>query len=221
MIPLDGKVASIAASMPVEGDPRAVSKALYDHTLERMKYDKPESGGWGRGDAEWACDARYGNCTDFHSYFIGLARTKHIPARFEMGFSVPAGPEEVAKIGGYHCWAYFWDDGHGWVPVDISEADKDATKAEYFFGTLDDEPRDDDRRPRPGPEAGPGQGRAQLLHLSLRRGRRRPVRQGHQGVLAPEPLSRGAPFGPALIGRSPSRRPAPWALDRFHAPSPR
>ena len=137
MIPLDGKVASIAASMPVEGDPRVVSKALYDHTLERMKYDKPESGGWGRGDAEWACDARYGNCTDFHSYFIGLARTKHIPARFEMGFSVPAGPEEVAPIGGYHCWAYFWDDGHGWVPVDISEADKDATKADYFFGTLD------------------------------------------------------------------------------------
>jgi hypothetical protein len=137
MIPLDGKVAQVAASMPASGDARAVSKALYDHTLERMKYDKPESGGWGRGDAEWACDARYGNCTDFHSYFIGLARTKHIPARFEMGFSIPAGEEPVAAVGGYHCWAYFWDGEHGWVPVDISEADKDASKAEYFFGTLD------------------------------------------------------------------------------------
>jgi transglutaminase-like putative cysteine protease len=123
--------------MPAEGDPLEVGRALYEHTLERMKYDKPAGGGWGRGDSEWACDARYGNCTDFHSYFIGLARAKRIPARFEMGFSVPAGPEEVVAIPGYHCWAYFWDDDHGWVPVDISEADKDPSKAEYFFGTLD------------------------------------------------------------------------------------
>ena len=137
MIPLDGKVASIAASLKTPSEPRATARALYEHTLERMNYGKPEGVPWGRGDAEWACDAKVGNCTDFHSYFIGLARTKHIPARFEMGFSVPAGPEEVAPIGGYHCWAYFWDDGHGWVPVDISEADKDATKADYFFGTLD------------------------------------------------------------------------------------
>jgi transglutaminase-like putative cysteine protease len=137
MIPLDGKVAAIAASMPAGEDPLEVGRALYQHTLERMKYDKPEGGGWGRGDSEWACDARYGNCTDFHSYFIGLARAKDIPARFEMGFSIPATPEEVAPIGGYHCWAYFWDEDHGWVPVDISEADKDPSKADYFFGTLD------------------------------------------------------------------------------------
>ena len=137
MIPLDGKVASIAASMPIDGDTRSVSRALYEHTLERMKYDKPTGGGWGRGDSEWACDAGYGNCTDFHSYFIGLARAKRIPARFEMGFSIPDGSEEVAAIGGYHCWAYFWEKEYGWVPVDISEADKDSTKSEYFFGTLD------------------------------------------------------------------------------------
>lgn len=137
MIPLKGKVAAMAASTPVDGDATEVSRALYDHTLDRMNYDKPDGGGWGRGDAEWACDARYGNCTDFHSYFIGLARAKGIPARFEMGFSVP--DEETATIGGYHCWAFFWDPGHGWVPVDISEADKHPERAEYFFGTLDDD----------------------------------------------------------------------------------
>jgi len=37
--------------------------------------------GWGRGDAKWACDAKFGNCTDFHSYFMGLARSKGPPAR--------------------------------------------------------------------------------------------------------------------------------------------
>ena len=51
MIPLDGKVAHIAAAMPLEGDATAVGRALYEHTLERMKYDKPASGGWGRGES--------------------------------------------------------------------------------------------------------------------------------------------------------------------------
>jgi hypothetical protein len=137
MIPLDGKVAAVAASLKLPSDPKAVARALYDHTLERMKYDKPEGQPWGRGDAEWACDAKYGNCTDFHSYFMGLARSKGLAARFEMGFAVPAGDEKESKVGGYHCWAYVWIDPQGWMPVDISEASKNPAKAEYFFGTLD------------------------------------------------------------------------------------
>lgn len=138
MIPLDGKVAAVAASLKLPDDPKAVARTLYDHTLERMRYDKPENDkGWGRGDAEWACDARFGNCTDFHSYFMGLARVKGLPTRFEMGFSIPGGTEKESKVGGYHCWAYVWIEGHGWMPVDISEADKQADKADYFFGTLD------------------------------------------------------------------------------------
>lgn len=137
MIPLDGKVAAVSASMKLPADPLAAARALYDHTLERMKYDKPEGQPWGRGDAEWACDAKFGNCTDFHSYFMGLARTKGLPARFEMGFPIPAGDEKEAKVGGYHCWAYVWIEGRGWMPVDISEADKNPAKADYFFGTLD------------------------------------------------------------------------------------
>ena len=102
-------------------------------------YDKPDDDwSWGRGDAEWACDARFGNCTDFHSYFIGLARSKGIPARFEMGFPIPGGDEPEAKVGGYHCWAYFWaDEKTGWIPVDISEAKQHPEKTDYFFGTLD------------------------------------------------------------------------------------
>jgi transglutaminase-like putative cysteine protease len=55
-----------------------------------------------------------------------------------MGFSIPGGDNAVEPIKGYHCWAYFWNDADGWVPVDISEADKAQEKAEYFFGTLDE-----------------------------------------------------------------------------------
>lgn len=138
MIPLDGKVARVAAGMDVDRDPVAAAHALFEHTLERMRYEKPDDGeGWGRGDAEWACDARYGDCSDFHSYFIGLARAKRLPARFETGFAIPGGDEPVAEIPGYHCWAYFWDGTLGWVPVDVSEADEHPERAEQYFGRLD------------------------------------------------------------------------------------
>jgi hypothetical protein len=137
-IPLNGKVAAVAAVLETSDDPLETARVLYDHTLERMKYDKPEDRkGWGLGDAEWACDARFGNCTDFHSYFMGLARSKGLAARFEMGFPIPNGEEQEAKVGGYHCWAYVWIEGRGWLPVDISEADKHPELSDYFFGTLD------------------------------------------------------------------------------------
>ncbi|MBI3874910.1 MAG: transglutaminase domain-containing protein, partial [Verrucomicrobia bacterium] len=97
----------------------AKARALYDHTLGKMTYDKSQPG-WGRGDAVWACDARTGNCTDFHAYFIALARSVNIPARFAIGYTIPADKDEGA-IAGYHCWAEFCADGK-WVPVDISEA---------------------------------------------------------------------------------------------------
>jgi transglutaminase-like putative cysteine protease len=107
------------------------AKALYDHVLARMRYDKSGTG-WGRGDATYACDARTGNCSDFHAYFIALARSIGIPARFAIGATIPAGKNEGA-IEGYHCWAEFFADGR-WVPVDISEAWKNPKLADYYFG---------------------------------------------------------------------------------------
>lgn len=138
-IPLRGKVGTVAASLKTSDQPKKAARELYDHTLDHMRYDKPDGGAWGRGDAEWACESGYGNCTDFHSYFMGLSRSKGIPARFEMGFSIPpVGAEKTTPIKGYHCWAFFWDESAGWVPVDISEADKDPKKTDYYFGTLDE-----------------------------------------------------------------------------------
>ena len=55
--------------------------AIYDHTVSTLKYDKSGKG-WGRGDIAYACDAKRGNCTDFHAVFIGLCRRHHVsPAR--------------------------------------------------------------------------------------------------------------------------------------------
>jgi transglutaminase-like putative cysteine protease len=107
------------------------AKALYDHVIGRMRYDKSGTG-WGRGDAIYACDVRTGNCTDFHAYFIALARSIGIPARFAIGATIPADKNE-GTIEGYHCWAEFFADEQ-WVPVDISEAWKNRKLADYYFG---------------------------------------------------------------------------------------
>jgi transglutaminase-like putative cysteine protease len=107
------------------------AKALYDHVISRMRYDK-SGNSWGRGDAVYACDARTGNCSDFHAYFIALARSINIPARFAIGATIPA-DKNKGKIEGYHCWAEFLADGQ-WVPVDISEAWKNPKLADYYFG---------------------------------------------------------------------------------------
>lgn len=135
LVPIDGRIKQMADAL-TQGRPGVVAKAyaLYDYVFRTVRYDKSGTG-WGRGDSLWVCDAKHGNCTDFHSLFISLARAEGIPARFEIGFPVPAGPE--GNIPGYHCWAEFFVGGTGWVPVDISEAWKDPRRHDYFFGALD------------------------------------------------------------------------------------
>jgi hypothetical protein len=107
------------------------ARALYDHTIDRMRYMKYGSG-WGKGDAVYACDARTGNCTDFHSYFIALCRSVDMPARFAIGAAIPSARNE-GGVDGYHCWAEFYTDGRWW-PVDISEGDKCSSLSTYYFG---------------------------------------------------------------------------------------
>jgi len=113
-----------------------MARAIYNHVVATVKYDKTGKG-WGNGDIYYACDARRGNCTDFHAIFIGYARAVGIPARFAIGFPLPA-ERGAGKISGYHCWAEFYAKGIGWVPVDASEAAKNPARREYFFGAHDE-----------------------------------------------------------------------------------
>jgi len=132
LVPIDETFRTLAEKAAAgKTDDLDRAKALYDHVMGRMRYDKSGTG-WGRGDAKYACDVRTGNCTDFHSYFIALARSIGIPARFAIGATIPADRNE-GTIEGYHCWAEFLADGR-WVPVDISEAWKNPKFADYYFG---------------------------------------------------------------------------------------
>jgi transglutaminase-like putative cysteine protease len=136
LIPTDGKIKALAVDVTgSQTGTIAKAKAAYDYFFTTMRYDKTGSG-WGRGDALWACDAKHGNCTDFHSPFIGVLRADGIPARFDIGFPLPENKDK-GDISGYHCWAEFYATKTGWVPVDISEAWKAKEKQDYFFGSVD------------------------------------------------------------------------------------
>jgi len=134
LVPLDGKPLELLKDRTLPKDPTAAAKVLYEVVNGHMKYDKTGTG-WGRGDSVWACDNKRGNCTDFHSLFISLARANKIPAKFEIGFGLPQ-KRGGGEVAGYHCWAKFRAEGKGWVPVDISEANKDPKMNEYYFGNL-------------------------------------------------------------------------------------
>lgn len=135
LVPITGKPLDLLKGKALPTDPTEKAKAFYELVNNHMKYGKPADQPWGRGDSAWACDSKVGNCTDFHSLFISLARAHKIPAKFEMGFSIP---EKGGKgpVPGYHCWAKFRPSDKGWVGVDISEANKEPKMKDYYFGNL-------------------------------------------------------------------------------------
>ena len=128
--------AKARAVRATEGRSTTIEQAqgIYDQVLADVNYDKSGSG-WGQGNLEFVCAKGRGNCSDFHTLFIAMARSEEIPAVFEIGFPLPADKTE-GTIGGYHCWAWFEDEAGRWRPVDASEADKNPAMADYFFGTL-------------------------------------------------------------------------------------
>jgi transglutaminase-like putative cysteine protease len=87
LMPIGGQFSEIANEVikGKENDSKLIqARALYDYIIDNMRYMK--FGDYGRGDAVYACDSKTGNCTEFHSFFISLARSIGIPARFSIQF---------------------------------------------------------------------------------------------------------------------------------------
>jgi transglutaminase-like putative cysteine protease len=136
LVPATDRVKELSNQL-AEGKKDATEKAraFYDYLVDNGTYDKTTPG-WGNGDSERFFDVKKGNCTDFHSAFMALARAQGIPVRFYIGF--PVGPEKQGTVPGYHCWVEFWT-GKVWTPVDASDAakTKEPVKKAYLFGNLD------------------------------------------------------------------------------------
>ena len=158
LIPVGGRFSIIAEEIirkKQANSPLTKARALYDYIIDNMRYAK--EGVYGTGDANYACDVKSGNCTEFHSFFISLSRSAGIPARFAVGAAIPSERNE-GKVDGYHCWAEFHAEGKWW-PVDISEANKYTPLATYYFGhhpaNRIEFTQGRDLSPNPTPRSGP------------------------------------------------------------------
>src|SRR5262245_38703731 len=99
--PTDGKPLTLLRGQALPAEQVALARVLYDTVNTHMRYSK-EGIGWGAGDVLWACDSRYGNCSDFHCLFVALARSQRLPAKFEIGFPLPEA-RGAGEVAGYHC----------------------------------------------------------------------------------------------------------------------
>jgi transglutaminase-like putative cysteine protease len=135
MIPIEGRITQFAEQIKLPaGEPLRAGRAIYDHLVNTWVYNYLAPGA-GQGNAVWACDSKTGDCTDFHSVFIGVCRFRGIPADHVFGLPLPPDkPEGEAKH--CHCWARFWVADVGWIPIDASRANKYPKDREYYFGTL-------------------------------------------------------------------------------------
>lgn len=136
LVPITGMIGDLSREQTAGiSDPLQKARKIYEYVIAHMHYDHNGTG-WGHGDAIFACTMHHGNCTDFHSLFIGMARAAGIPARFDIGFAIPSGQRD-GKITSYHCWAEFYIQGTGWIPIDAAQAWQNPSRNDYYIGALD------------------------------------------------------------------------------------
>lgn len=138
LLPVNGYLRKIAKNLTkAKATDLERVREIYDYIIDELTYSKDDPKICGIGDSLLTLRYKKGICTDYHSLFISLVRSLGIPAKFEIGFPIPEDKRQ-GKINGYHCWAKFYLKGKGWIPVDISEADKHPEKRDYFFGNIDE-----------------------------------------------------------------------------------
>ena len=124
-------------------DPYDIARRVSDGIQELLFHDKTIPG-CGTGDTAWIMKHRRGKCDDYHALYMAIMVSRGVPIRWHQGFPLPLpDPEASASAGqlegdctGAHCWVSFYAPDHGWVPVDVSEADKLDDGGEFFFGNL-------------------------------------------------------------------------------------
>jgi len=126
-----------SATQPLE-----IGRRVYDAIIDTLIYDK-KIPGCGTGDTGWIMRHKRGKCDDYHALFMAMMISRGVPIRWEQGFPLPyPGCGGLSSGGiqgdcsGAHCWASFYVPELGWVPVDVSEGDKQPPMHEFYFGHL-------------------------------------------------------------------------------------
>ncbi len=117
--------AMAAKACGAETNPAVEAKALLTLVAgSTIHYSRdPSKSKYSAGDAETCLAHGGGTCTDIHSLFIALARSRGIPARLQMGYRLREANAGKNVDPGYRCWAEYFLPGYGWVPTDLVEAE--------------------------------------------------------------------------------------------------
>jgi transglutaminase-like putative cysteine protease len=133
-------VEAIAAkACGTETNPAIEAKALLSAVAgSTVHYSRdPSKSKYSTGDAETCLAHGGGTCTDIHSLFIALARSRGIPARLQMGYRLREANAGKSVDPGYRCWAEYFLPGYGWIPTDLVEAeDPKGLGPERWFSGL-------------------------------------------------------------------------------------
>jgi len=113
-----------------ETNPYLLARRFYDYVVDTASY---ELLGEGLRGAKALVETGVGECGDYSALFCALCRTVGIPARPVVGYWAISGIEQT------HCWAEFYVEPFGWIPVDPTVGQLNPGKREYYFGAMDNE----------------------------------------------------------------------------------
>ncbi len=166
-IVIDAEIRKLAEEIVgAEQHPIRQARKIYDWILGHVEYwvkDPTTLKSSGVGSSAYTLEKCTGNCTDFHSLYLAVARAAGLPTRIIYGsfFKGPLAGKD--KDQSYHCWVEFFAPNLGWLPLDVAVADifvegvrvddknrellaltvadgyhgPDAGLVEYYFGNLD------------------------------------------------------------------------------------
>jgi transglutaminase-like putative cysteine protease len=127
----DSQIIDIANQVAAgEENPYLLAEKFYNYIIQMAHYRLVGKGLLG---AKALLTNSEGECGDYASLFIALARAKGIPARSVVGYWAISGIEQT------HVWAEFYLEGIGWIPVDPTIGQQSSTDKEYYFGNMDNQ----------------------------------------------------------------------------------
>ena len=91
----------------------------------------------GRGAASDCMDHGGGCCTDLHSLFISMCRSRGIPAKIQFGYRTLDKNDGKPDVDpGYRCWASVFVPGMGWIDTDVVASDSAPEDVDLRWAAL-------------------------------------------------------------------------------------
>lgn len=109
-----------------ERNPVLQARRIFDWVLNDVDYwvkDPKNKKASPVGSNLYCLENKCGNCSDFHSLWVSLARAAGIPCRMVFGSYFKTSLDGVDKDQSYHCWVEYYIKNAGWIPLDVSAAD--------------------------------------------------------------------------------------------------